>query len=234
MRIPENSTGYRVSKILIRIAIVAFCVFLVYEAFGAMLPGLIPIVRHGTEQELADYLSEMGGLKGAVSVFLLAVMQVVSVVIPGMIVQFAAGVIYGWWKAFILCYAGFVLANVAVFCFARRFGRNVVDTYHANSRVRWVMDQLQKADPHLAVAIACMIPGIPNGILPHIAAHSRITVRGFAMSVMCSCWIQILFMCIAGNYVIRGEYGIVVVAFLIQIALILLVIWKRNWFMRER
>ncbi|MBO5565155.1 MAG: hypothetical protein J5935_06030 [Lachnospiraceae bacterium] len=46
--------------------------------------------------------------------------QVISIVVPGIAVQIAAGIIYAWWKAFFACYIGFVCGHALVFFIVRR------------------------------------------------------------------------------------------------------------------
>ena len=45
---------------------------------------------------------------------------------------------------------------------------------------------------------------------------------------MVSSWLQILFNCLAGEFLKNGQYGFMVLAIGVQVALVLLVTWKRQ------
>lgn len=220
----------RLATILLRIAIVLVFIGTVMLAFHIFMPGLEPLLKKGNEEEIVAYLEETGGIAGAVSVFILQVMQVVSVVVPGLAVQIAAGIIYGWWKAFLLCYAGFIAGNTGIFLFARKaHGQVELPEDGGNGKLRWVISRMKGKDPAFAISVGYLVPGVPNGMLPYIAARSSVSTWGFIRAVARSSWIQIVFNCLAGGFIIQGEYGFFALTIVLQIALIVLILWKRGW-----
>lgn len=235
MDIKENSLWYKLRRKLVPISLTAAVLILVWRTFGNMLPGLIPLIREGNEREVAAYISRESGWKGVVLVLLLSGIQVASVVLPGMAIQVAAGLIYPWWQAFVLCYFGFVAANVIIFVFARsvgsRGGTNRLSKVSMGKAGVWVLEKLKKTKPQFMVGVACLIPAIPNGIVPYLAATSTITTVQFGLAVASGCWIQILANCIAGSFLIRGQFLFTILAMVFQIAVIGLVVWKREWFL---
>ena len=203
-------------------------VFLIWHAFGRMLPGLIPLLREGNEEKIAAYLAQERGVRGAVSVLLLSMIQVVSVVLPGMAIQVAAGMIYTWWKAFLLCYSGFVIANAAVFWFDRSMGSEHREI-RLQSKTAQFLHKLYDLDPVFMVGIAYMIPGIPNGIVPHVAARSKATMKQFIVGVAGCSWIQILASCLAGSFLIQGEWLFTFLCIAAQLLLIGVLVWRREF-----
>jgi uncharacterized membrane protein YdjX (TVP38/TMEM64 family) len=223
----------RLATVILRIVIVAVFILFVLEAFKIFLPGLEPLLKNGNEEEIIAYLSETGGMTGMISVVLLQIMQVISVVIPGLAIQIAAGIIYGWLKAFILCYIGFVAANTGVFIFARKTHRSAGASEFKNERVRWIVEQLKDTNPGMAIFLGYLVPGIPNGILPYLAAGTKITTPKFLLSVAASSWIQILCNCIAGGFIIQGRYGFFVLTIILQILLIVIILFNYKRFFGE-
>ncbi len=172
MKIKENSTVYKIGKILLKIAVALVTVYLVWRAFGTMLPGLLPLLRHGDQKEIAAYLEQAGQWRGMLCTFMLAILQVISVIIPGAAIQIAAGAIYGWWKGFIMCFTGYWIANVGVFYFARKVRNHKLENHSMNPMTVKLMELMNSANPGFVVAVSCLMPGIPNGIIPYIAARS--------------------------------------------------------------
>lgn len=225
----------RVRRILLRAGFILVFIAVALIAFSIFMPGLRPLLKNGNQEEIVAYLEQTGGRAGVITVFALQIMQVVSVVVPGLPIQFAAGIIYGWWKAFLICYSGFVIGNTAVFLFARHTGGQAqLPDESKNAKVQWFLNRMRNMNPRLAVAVGYLIPGVPNGMLPHVAARSSLSLGSFIAAVSMSSWIQIVCNCIAGGFIIKGQYGFFVMTIIVQILLILFIIWKRNWFMKGK
>ena len=107
MDIRENSFWYKLKEKLIPVLAVIAVAILIWFAFGDKIPGLIPLLKEGDSQKIADYLAQETGIKGVIAVILLQAVQIASIVMPGMAIQIAAGLIYGWLEGFLMCYIGF-------------------------------------------------------------------------------------------------------------------------------
>lgn len=195
------------------------------------LPYLFKLLREGKPEKIETFLAKQGRWKGLLVIYFFSIIQVVSIIIPGMAIQVAAGVIYGWWEAFIVCYLGFVTGNCLVFLFARRIGSGFTDHFVAKQKDSWLMSKINSTKPEFVFGMACLIPGIPNGIIPYIAATSKIRAVGYAAAVATTSWLQIVLNCMAGAFLMSGEYLFMILSFAAQIALIAIMIWKRNWFL---
>ena len=107
-------------------------VLLIIETFRLLLPGLWTAFSSGDEQALSDYLTSEGRLRSFLTLWFLAFVQVVSLVIPAMPVQLAEGIAYGPWKGFVTSFSASVAANFLVFLLARRLAK-VIELLTANS-----------------------------------------------------------------------------------------------------
>lgn len=213
-KIREN----KVLQIIVIIAAFAILILATYKLFGNQLPQILHYLKEGDEDAIAAYLNKEGAWKGMVSMLFLSMIQVFSIVIPGIIIQFTGGMIYPWWIAFIMCYVGFVVANTFVFKFARTFRTTV----SSKKKDGWIISTVNKYDPLFVFALAYLVPGIPNGIVPYFAASAKMSTKEFIASVSVSSWIQILSNCLAGHFLIRGNIVMTVVSFVAQAVLILL------------
>ena len=74
---------------------------------GDTADGLAAHLLTRDEQVIAAYLKEEGVWRGLLSVVLVEMVQVISIIVPGIAVQ----IIYAWWKAFIAYYIGFVCGH---------------------------------------------------------------------------------------------------------------------------
>ncbi len=229
MVIKENSFLYKLKEKLVPFLTLVLIAALIWVAFGSKIPGLIPLLREGDGEKIAAYLAQETGIKGMIAVMILQGVQVASVVLPGMAIQVAAGLLYGWPIGTVLCYIGFVVANWLVFAFARRVGSDKLRTVSMGKWSQWFMEKLQSTPPMFMVAIANMVPAIPNGIIPYIAAKTKITTKEYVLSVASVCWIQIMTSCMAGQFIIRGQWLFTAIAIAVQCLVIVLALWQKDW-----
>ncbi len=198
--------------------VVLFVVCMLWQVIGPSVCDIAMILGKGDEDMLLEYLNAMDKTHGLEALFVLSVVQVLSVVLPGLLVQVAGATLYGWLDSFLICYTGFVFANAMVFRFARKIGNAFVDVDKGGSKVRDLMD---KIGPQDAIVMAYMIPGIPNGIVPYVAQRANIRFVSYVRALMHGCWLQILLNCIAGHLLIRGEYLYTVLVFALEIGAML-------------
>ena len=233
MNIRENSFWYKLREKLVPVLIVIAVAVLVWFAFGDKIPGLIPLLKEGDSQKIADYLSQETGVKGVIAVILLQIVQVASIVIPGMAIQVAAGIIYGWLEGFLMCYFGFVLANVCVFLFAKRMGSDRNKNVSMGRTSQWLIEKLKGTKPQFMVVIGNMVPGVPNGIIPYLAAKTDITLPEYIKSVAMGSWLQILLSCLAGQFIINGQFLFTILTVVLQCIVVVIILWKREWFLNR-
>ena len=233
MDIRENSFWYKLRKKLVPILGVIVVAVLIWFAFGNKIPGLIPLLKEGDSQKIADYLAQETGIRGVIAVILLQGIQVASIVMPGMAIQVAAGLIYGWLEGFLMCYFGFVAANLCVFLFARRMGSDRIKDVSMGRMSQWLMERLKGTKPQFMVVIACMVPAIPNGIIPYLSARTEITAKEYVGAVAMGSWLQILLACMAGQFIINGQWLYTVLTVLFQCLVIVIILWKKDWFLER-
>ena len=102
-------------KFWLRLALVAvFTVTagLIIETFRLLLPGLWTAFSSGDEAALSAYLAGQGRLRSYLTLWFLSFVQVVSLVIPAMPVQLAAGLAYGPWKGFVTSFSASALTEL--------------------------------------------------------------------------------------------------------------------------
>ena len=233
MDIRENSFLYKLKEKLIPVLVVIAVAILIWFAFGDKIPGLIPLLKEGDSQKIADYLAQETGIKGVIAVILLQAVQIASIVMPGMAIQVAAGLIYGWLKGFLMCYIGFVVSNLLVFLFARKMGSDRIRDVSMGRTAQWLLEKLNGANPKFMVVVANMVPAIPNGIIPYIAARTDITAIDYVKAVAMGSWLQILLSCLAGQFIISGKWLYTVLTVVFQFVVVIIILWKREWFLER-
>ena len=194
-------------RILILAAAFAVVLAIILLSLNAILPGFADVIQRGDQQELIAYIRGFGSVGGVVLAFLLQFVQIISIFFPGGPIQIAIGVVFGTLWGFIICHMGYILANLVVFLSARRLG-NRLDQFFSkeggtDSRFRFLTDS---EHPAYVVALSCLIPLLPNGLVPYIAARTKITFKQFAISVYIGSIPTLLMLNAIGNKLLHGDY----------------------------
>ena len=98
-------------------------------------------------------------------------------------------------------------ANAFVFWLARRLGSRLEQLLGLEEAGGGkAAEFLNSNDPGFMAALACLMPGIPNGIVPYAAARTALTLRRFAGAVYLASLAPILVMCAVGRRLLSGDY----------------------------
>lgn len=214
------------------LALVIVLIFmLAWKFFGPKFSTIIEMMKRGDEEEIGTYLRSQGEWKGLLSIFVMTVLQVISIFIPGIAVQVAAGMCFGWWKAFIMTYTGFIFGHGLVFYAARRLGNRLYEILELDKKDNPLEAKVNHYSPTFVLMLAYLIPGIPNGFIPYFASRLDIRAYSFLEAVAGASWIQVLLNCIAGHFLVRGDILFMILSFALQIVVILLIYFNRNFFL---
>jgi uncharacterized membrane protein YdjX (TVP38/TMEM64 family) len=214
-------------NLLKRLAIAAAFVFLaiglVYIAFRAVIPNLIPLLENGNADQIKKYLQSIDKPKGLLFTAVLQIVQVLSVVLPGTPIQLAAGIVYGTWRSFFVCHLSFVAANMLVFLAARRLGARIDKLLPVGTESKRLAYIRKSTNPAYMTALGYLSPIIPSGFIPYVAARTRIKALHFALAVYSGSFLPVLIFCAAGNEILDGDYlsSVLLMAALLMVAFLL-------------
>lgn len=141
------------------IAIIAMFLLVIY-AIIKLLPGVLDLLKSGSEKEVEEYITKVGK-NGILILIALQVLQTVTIFFPGIPIYMAAGIIYGKAKGTLICYLTYIISNVIIFFFSRRMGEAAEELFE-NKKQRGIAELVNKTkNPALLVALLCVIPVIP-------------------------------------------------------------------------
>lgn len=185
-------------------ACIGILIALIYLAFLRSFPELLPLLKSGNEEAIAAYIGGQNQFTGIFSTALLAFIQPISIVLPGAPIQIAAGVVYGTLKGFLICQISFVLSNLVVFYFARTLHQQMERFV---SRFSAKINFLENSQyPAYMTAMACLVPILPNGIIPYAAARTRMKLSEFLIAVFLGSFFPTLIFCAIGKQILSGDY----------------------------
>ena len=213
---------------LIRSCVMALFVLvallLVYLVVKQTMPDIIPLLRSGDEQALEAYLSRDMSFTGILYMALLQMVQVWSIVISGVIVNVAAGVVYGVWCAFAICLISSSIAHGISFTLYQRLGKYLDKFLPDTGNDK--LDLVAKSEhPAYMVVTLCFLPVLPNGIISIAASRSRLKPWEFTLAMFFGSAFSTFVYCWLGSNLVKGNWlgSAALVVLMLSIAFLL---WK--------
>lgn len=224
---PSSRRGSNVLRALVFLFAFVLIAAIILFALDAILPGFIDVLEHGDQTQIEQYIRGFGSVGGAMLGFLLQFIQILSVLFPGGPIQIAIGVVFGTFEGFFICLSGYVLANLLVFWSARKLDNRLDQIFSGNrtNRLRFIAEAKH---PGFVVALSCLIPLLPNGLVPYIAARTKISTTRFLLATFFGCMPTLFLLCAIGNTLLMGNYRKVIFLSVLLVVGVLLLYLLRN------
>ena len=213
----DKKTRLKTTLFAVFILILVFCLIMaiVYIVLKEVAPDIIELLKSGDQKSIEEYVRGTGA-KGAAVLFVLQYLQVVSIIISGIPIQITAGIVLGSINGFIICYSANFISNLTVFIVARKIGgKRVRDILGSrNNRFDFIGSYQY---PGFMVMLACLMPVIPNGIIPYIASMSKVSIKGFCTGVLLGSFSGTLLFCCIGGQIMQGNFAVAIILCSLQI-----------------
>ena len=135
--------------------------------------------REGFRQYVRSY-----GALGPIVLLGLQILQVFIALIPGEIVESAAGYIFGPWMGTAICYLGICLASTLIFALTRRYGVKLVEVFVSREKINELRFLNTEQKRNLLIFLVFFIPGTPKDLLTYFVGLTDIRLRTFLLLSM--------------------------------------------------
>ncbi|MCR5717391.1 MAG: VTT domain-containing protein [Lachnospiraceae bacterium] len=229
---PLPSTTHRQkTEYLISLCLYALTLFLIIYAALTLIPMFIELGRSGAndEQILTEYLRGESTWRGLISLAALQILQVITILLPGAVVQIVGGLMFGTIPSFLICLVSFVFANTMIFYMDRHHVGIISRLIPRDAKsLKKISAYLNDADPGFMTMLAYMMPGVPNGFIPYVAAGTNVSLRRFILSVTIASAPHVLIMCAIGHTIMNGNWIFSAILFLISLMLIGILLYYKD------
>ena len=106
-------------------------------------------------------------LLGGLALILICAFQVVVALVPGELVETAAGYVFGEWWGMILCLVGITLGSILVILLARLIGKKFVYTFYPKEKIDKLPILRDPRKRNNLVFLLFLIPGTPKDMLTY-------------------------------------------------------------------
>ena len=131
-----------------------------------------------SQDEFRSYIQSFG-VMGWMVLLILQFVQVFIALIPGELVESAAGYAFGPIAGTLLCYAGVAAASCAVFLLTRRFGVKLVEVFISREKINELRFINTERKRDLFIFLVFFIPGTPKDLLTYFVGLTDIKLHVF-------------------------------------------------------
>lgn len=190
-------------------------------------------LRSFSQEAFRDYIQSFGAL-GWLVMLLLQFLQVFIALIPGELIETAAGYAFGPVVGTLLCYAGVAAASSVVFLLTRRFGVRLVEIFVPREKINQLrfINTPKKRDG--LIFLLFFIPGTPKDLLTYFVGLTDIKLSAFLILSLVARIPSVLSSTFGGHLLGEGQYWGAVALYGITGAVSLLGLMLYNRIVKKR
>ena len=148
---------------------------------------------------------------GAVAMILICALQVVVALIPGEVVEIAAGYVFGSWMGSLLCLVGIVLGSCTTILLVRRFGSKLVYAFYPKEKIDALPIIRDPAKRNLLTFILFVIPGTPKDLFTYAIGLTDMSIPLYILLTTAARFPSVILSTLSGNAVGTKDYRMAVV-----------------------
>jgi uncharacterized membrane protein YdjX (TVP38/TMEM64 family) len=148
----------------------------------------LPLYLWFFQQDLIHQFSDIDHVKSffaqykAQSIFLylgLQMLQIIISMIPGQALQFAAGLLYGFWAGFLISLIGAIAGTFITYYLAKLLGQDALHVLFGKQHVEEYLEKINSKKGYMLVFLIYLIPGVPKDLCSYAAGLSNMKMKAF-------------------------------------------------------
>ena len=133
-------------------------------------------------------------------------LQVFIALIPGELLETAAGYAFGPYMGTLLCYVGVALASCLVFLLVRRFGAGLVEVFISREKINQFRFINTEKKRNLVIFLLFLIPGTPKDLLTYFVGLTDIKLGAFLIISLTARLPSVVSSTFGGHLLGEGQY----------------------------
>lgn len=163
-------------------------------------------LRSFSQDDFRDYIQSFGPL-GWLVLLGLQFLQVFIALIPGELLETAAGYAFGPWIGTAICYVGVGLASSLIFLLTRRYGIRLVEVFTSREKINELRFLNTERKRNNLIFILYFIPGTPKDLLTYFVGLTDIRLRTFLILSMVARIPSVISSTFGGHLLGEERYG---------------------------
>lgn len=188
-----------------------------------------------SQEDFRSYIQSFGPLSALVLLGL-QFLQVFIALIPGELLETAAGYALGPWMGTLVCYLGVAIASALVFLLTQRYGVKLVEVFISREKINDLKFINTETRRNGLIFLLFFIPGTPKDLFTYFVGLTDIRLRTFLTISMVARIPSILSSTFGGHLLGEGNYWGAIILYGITgiVSIIGLLIYNRRISKKQR
>lgn len=157
------------------------------------------------------------GILGRLALIGIQVLQVVVAIMPGEVVEIAAGFTFGAWEGLLLCLTGSVLGSIIIYGFTRRFGVKMVEAFISREKLDSLKFIHNSRKLELLIFFLFLIPGTPKDVITYFIGLTPMKLKTFLVLSTIARIPSVISSTMGGNAMGLQDYRLAIIVFAITV-----------------
>ena len=173
-------------------------------------------------------------LLGAIAMVLISAVQVIVALIPGEVVEIAAGYCFGSWMGSLLCLGGIVLGSCTTILLVRYFGSRFVYAFYPKEKIDALPIINDPPKRNLLTLILFAIPGTPKDLFTYAIGLTDMSIPLYILLTTAARFPSVILSTLSGNAMGTRDYALALVFVAVTASVSGLGLWIYRRFLRKR
>lgn len=172
-----------------------------------------------TDTERVRSFIERHYVVGTLIMIGLCAVQVIVALVPGELVEIAAGYAFGAWGGMLVCLVGATIGSILVLLLVRKFGRKFVYTFYPKEKmdsIKWLKNKRRR---NSLTFILFLIPGTPKDLLTYAIGLTDMSIPTYILLTTAARFPSLITSTMGGSAVGNQNYTSAVIIFTITAAI---------------
>lgn len=208
---PETATKHYSKKI-------SAAVLIAFSTLSCILAavGFVFIKTNFSDTDLFRSFVEQNYLLSALALIAICAIQVIIALIPGELVEIAAGYAFGAVFGTIYTLIGITLGSVLVILLARKLGRRFVESLYPREKIDSLPILNDKKRRNALVTLLFLVPGTPKDLITYIIGITDMSIPLYLLLATFARIPSIIMSTIGGNALGDNKFIFAIFAFIIS------------------
>lgn len=173
----------------------------------------IPIVKSFGNPEALEEFSARFGVFKYVMLLVVQIIQIIVALVPGEVVEFAAGVLCGPVMGLVVCLVGVLVGQWMIFVAVKKWGNSLITVVLDSDFIKKFKFLNDEKKVKIFTFILYFLPGTPKDLLTYFMPITKIDVKSFLVITMIARIPSVVSSTIAGGFYSEGNLLLTVIVY---------------------
>ena len=199
-----------------QIALLVVIAVVILAVIGAVIyfwPYISSLQEEENQKIFQDWVRSFGPW-GVIILLVIQVLQIILFFIPGEVIEFSSGLLYGILGGYLICIAGQILAILLTYFLVMIFGKALVDKMVDKETMDKVEERHTRAEVLLFFCL--LIPGIPKDVFNFVAPYCKVPMWKYIIITLIARFPTVFSSILMGAAILNGEFNLSLIVLIVS------------------